>query len=385
MEVDLGTDYLTITFDKYMKPETVNNVSVGGVKLGTAEYDKTQTDLAGNNFANKYTFKLESALETGTEYEVSVKGAASYANKTMADYSVKHKTPGEAKPKILIKEVNTADKSVSVYYHNNTGSDMTFMTLCAIYDASGALVEMQTCDMSTFKHTEKTTKVFDFTQEWASYKVFEWEIVSNQNLPLVSKSVPAVADAKLSADTLLITFDKFMKPETVTDVTVDGVALGTPTYNATQKDLNGKVYANEFRFALSTPLVEFTKHNVVIQGAQAYDDTEMQSYSAALNTLPPSLAKELIRNKITPNKANKTIEVEYYNNTEKEYSYNAWCAIYDASGALIEMRSLTFEDLQYEETAKDTFRFTKDWASFRIFEWDFNLKPLLKPYTPTAA
>ena len=173
--VNLTTDYMVLTFDKYIKPDTVNNVKVGDAKF-KMEYDNTKTDADGNVYAKEFTFKFTESLPTGTDYTVSVDGAQSYAGKAMEAYSDVCRTPGEPLPKelILTTEENKEAKTISLAYHNNTVSDMVVNIACVIYDENGDIVKIEMLGNESINVGAKIDRVFSYDSSWDSYKVFTW-------------------------------------------------------------------------------------------------------------------------------------------------------------------------------------------------------------------
>lgn len=173
-KIYLTSEYMTVTFDKYMKPDTVNNVTIGEAEY-TIEYDDTKKDLEGNVLANEYTFKFVTALPAGEECNVSISGAEAYSGLAMVDYSSTHATPGEPLPTSLILEsVTDSGNTVSVNYLNNSGDLMTFNIICATYDENDALIDAKILTIENMASGTRVDRAFTFISPWSSYRVFTW-------------------------------------------------------------------------------------------------------------------------------------------------------------------------------------------------------------------
>ena len=173
--VNLTTDYMVLTFDKYIKPDTLKNVKIGDM-ICNMEYDTTKTDLQGNVLAKEFTFKFAEQLPTGTDFTISAEGAQSYAGVAMEAFSGEYRTPGEPLPKdlILTTDANMNTKSVKVAYHNNTTSDMVVNIVCAIYDENGGLIKLEMLGRESIKVGAKIDREFSYDTVWNTYKVFTW-------------------------------------------------------------------------------------------------------------------------------------------------------------------------------------------------------------------
>jgi hypothetical protein len=173
--INLTTDYMVLTFDKYIKPDTLKNVKIGDITC-EMEYDNTKTDIDGNVFAKEFTFKFAESLPTGTDYTISVDGAQSYAGVTMEAYSAICRTPGEPLPKeLILSTVEDANsKVIKLAYHNNTISDMVVNIVCAIYDENGDLIKIEMLGNESINVGAKIDRVFSYDSLWDSYKVFTW-------------------------------------------------------------------------------------------------------------------------------------------------------------------------------------------------------------------
>ncbi len=173
--VYLTTDYMVLTFDRYIKPDTLTDVKIGDASY-TIEYDKTKTDLEGNNYANEFTFKFDESLLTGTDYTVSVDGAQSYAGVEMEAFTSVYKTPGEPLPKelILTTDANVNAKTIDVKYHNNTTSDMVINIACVTYDGNGDIIKIEMLGNESVKLGGKIDRGFKYDTPWVTYKVFTW-------------------------------------------------------------------------------------------------------------------------------------------------------------------------------------------------------------------
>lgn len=101
------------------------------------------------------------------------------------------------------------------------------------------------------------------------------------NVELVSKEAPKVENVTLTTSALTVEFDKYMIPETITNVTV-GNASYTLEYDQTKKDLEGNILAKVFTFKFNTPISGGVEHAVNISGAKSYADVAMDNYSSKI-------------------------------------------------------------------------------------------------------
>ena len=191
----LTADYLNVTFDKYMDPATVTDVTIGNATY-TVEYDKSKTDLEGNNFAKEFTFRFTESFLDGEPVNIIIKGAKSYAGVAMDNYSVTETTPGEPLPNEIIITGTTEDSSNGTirvdYFNNRKDEKITYDVVCAIYDSSDKLVSVQSITIEDFETGKKLDRTFTFAQQWSYYKVFS--INSLSNLKPVIKSYDSRTD-----------------------------------------------------------------------------------------------------------------------------------------------------------------------------------------------
>ena len=117
---------------------------------------------------------------------------------------------------------------------------------------------------------------------------------TNVYLPMVSRSAPAVQDVSVYADHALISFDSYMKIDSVTKKTVsmNGVeGVITPVDKTETEAGSGVFYAKIFRF---TPKVKFSGDvRVKISGAVNYADTKMAELyekSFSVQSVPKKLS-----------------------------------------------------------------------------------------------
>lgn len=192
---------------------------------------------------------------------------------------------------------------------------------------------------------------------------------TNVNIGLVSKAVPTVESAVLTPDSLTVTFDKYMDPESVKDnITIGGneYTLSYPT-NETAPD--GTVYARKFVCTFENALPAGANVNVSISGAESYAGVKMSNYSESLSAgeAPPKSYDITIEN-VSDNKDDKIVTADFKNNTNRYQTFEAICAAYDDAGVLLEIQT-TLVVAPGEDSVKRTFSFTSDWASCKIFAW----------------
>ena len=174
----LRPDSLTLTFDKYMKPETVRDVEIGGHTY-TLEYDTSETAADGTIYAKTYIFKLNDEIADGESVSVSVSSAESYAGVTMADYN-ENVVCSNAEDSSYVIEItdemfNEETGEITAAFVNLSDSYQTFDAICAVYDANGAIVGIQSLPVVALEAGASTSKVFGFDVDWAAYKIFVWD------------------------------------------------------------------------------------------------------------------------------------------------------------------------------------------------------------------
>ncbi len=110
------------------------------------------------------------------------------------------------------------------------------------------------------------------------------------NVGMVSTAAPAVA-AELYANSLTLTFDKYMRPETVNNITVDGVSGVTVTPVDAEAAPDGTVYARSYSVGFGEGLIGGTVHTVSVAGAVSYAGTEMTPYSQDLTVVKAEITE----------------------------------------------------------------------------------------------
>ena len=187
------------------------------------------------------------------------------------------------------------------------------------------------------------------------------------NIGLVSKAVPKVESAALTDDRLTITFDKYMKPDTVKDVAIDGYTY-TMDYNKNETAPDGTVYAREYVFKLNRAVPEGEEIDVSVSGAESYAGVMMQSYSGTVT----SAVQESVRTVSIENAAaeNGTVTADFVNLTDDYGSFEAVCAVYDKNGALVGVKTGAVVALDGGARTKKTFVFDEEWESCKLFAWD---------------
>lgn len=171
----LTSENLTITFDKYMKPETVTNISIGGNEY-TLSYPTNETAPDGTVYARKFVCTLKTPLQAGSNAAVKISGAESYAGVRMSDYSA-NLSSGEAAPEsydINIENASESNMTISADFKNNTDRYQTFEAICAVYDGEGVLLDTKTTMVVALGADDSTNKTFEFDRAFASYKIFAW-------------------------------------------------------------------------------------------------------------------------------------------------------------------------------------------------------------------
>ena len=174
--VNLTNDYMVLSFDKYIKADSLKDVKIGNAEY-TMEYDTATKNSAGDVITKDFTFRFAKALPTGTPYTVSVENAVSYAEVLMQAFSAEYTTPGEPLPKeLMFTDVvaNETLKSIDVKYLNNSSSDVTVNIACAIYDENGDLVRVEIVTGEEIKLGAELSTGFQFSNNWNSYKIFTW-------------------------------------------------------------------------------------------------------------------------------------------------------------------------------------------------------------------
>ncbi len=175
-EVKMTPEYAAITFSKYMDPTSVKNVQIGDLSY-TIDYDKTKTDLEGNNFAKEFVFKFDAKLDSGKSYEISVTGAKSYAGMPMEDYSANATVLGTNE--LVLTNVGSSEKDINYEYINNTNETKNFNVFCAIYDENHRLIDLQREKIENLLPNVKFEHKFVFENDWVTYKIFTWDIEMN--------------------------------------------------------------------------------------------------------------------------------------------------------------------------------------------------------------
>ena len=179
----LNSNSLTVTFDKYMKPETVNNVTIGSHTY-TIDYNKNETAPDGTIYAKTYTFKLNEPVSDGERVAVSIKDAESYADVKMAAYSETLSISNETPTLSYLVEIDNVledkdNKKISADYTNLTEKIQAFDAICAVYNDNGELVGIKTIPIVALDGNSKENKVFAFDKSWASYKLFAWDSIGS--------------------------------------------------------------------------------------------------------------------------------------------------------------------------------------------------------------
>ena len=175
----LKSDSLTVTFDKYMQPDTVSNVSIGGHTY-TLDYSKNETAPDGTIYARVFTFNLNEAVSDSENVAVSISGAKSYADVAMTAYSENVVCSNAAEAVEYSVKIENAvedkdNKTMSADFVNLTDKLQSFDAICAIYGENGALLEMKIAPIVALDGASKTNKVFSFNKEWTTYKLFAWD------------------------------------------------------------------------------------------------------------------------------------------------------------------------------------------------------------------
>ena len=205
------------------------------------------------------------------------------------------------------------------------------------------------------------------TSEWLPVPPPQTEV----NIGLVSKDAPIVESAELTSHALTVTFDKYMKPETVTDVNI-GSHNFTMRYNKNEAAPDGTVYAKTFIFELTDDVADSANVAVTINNAESYAGVNMTAYSENIvcsNNTKASEPVVKIENQ-QEDKDNKKVSADFTNLTDKMQAFEAICAVYDGSGALIEVISKPIIGLDANATENKNFIFDKEWSSYKIFAWD---------------
>lgn len=170
-DIRLTPEYLRVSFDKYMKPETVSDVVVGGVTL-KAKYDTAKTDLAGNVYAKDFVFELGTSLALDTQYEVTVANAKSYADAVMEAYASTLAVTMESE--LTVSDIAVDGTNISFNYINDTGKEMNFKAMCAVYGVNGEMVDMKVVEVENLGNLTTNSKMFEFEKDWDTYKIYAW-------------------------------------------------------------------------------------------------------------------------------------------------------------------------------------------------------------------
>ena len=200
------------------------------------------------------------------------------------------------------------------------------------------------------------------------------------NIGMVSKAAPKVESAALTSNALTITFDKYMKPETVTDVTISGHTY-TMDYSKNETAPDGTIYAKTYTFRLNEPVSEGESVTASIKNAESYADVKMTAYNETVTCSNNTTVEYTVNiENVSEDKANKSISADIVSASDKMQSFETICAIYDADGRLISMKTSPVVGLESEETINKVFRFDADWATYKVFVWDsvIGMKPLAK-------
>ena len=247
--VYISPNYAVVTFSKYMKPDTViNNVKIGELKY-TIDYDKTKTDLQGNNYANEFTFKFDTPLTLGTSYEVSVSGAKSYADVEMSRYT------GDAKVISVtdfgLTSVTQSNSAINVEYTNDTINTMSFDTICSFYDENDKMVDVKSYKVRDLAALNKLSYSFEFEKDWAYCKIFTWDSFNNAKPilpvygPIVKENKPDLTNVGVDGKTISVKYTN----NTTKTISFDTICA---TYNENHKvlevksfDITDLVVANE--------------------------------------------------------------------------------------------------------------------------------------------
>ena len=200
-------------------------------------------------------------------------------------------------------------------------------------------------------------------------------VQTDVNVGLVSHAAPKVEDIRLTPKYLRVSFDKYMKPESVADVVVGGITL-KPKYEA-KTDLAGNEYAKDFVFEFGTSLALDAQYDVTVANAKSYADAVMEAYAA---TLTVAMESELTVADITVD--GKNISFNYINDTGKEMNFKAMCVVYAENGVMLDMKVVEVSNLENLTTNYKTFEFDKDWDTYKIYAWstDSMLKSVMKVY-----
>ena len=181
--VELGFDTVEITFDKYMKPETMTDISIGGYTF-TMNYSKNETAPDGTVYARSFVFTLNTPVQAGEKIALSVKNAESYAGIKMADYTGEIECESYV---IKIGDISNDSERLSVPFTNITGETQSFAAICAFYDEHGALLRTEVIPDITVNAQETENKTFNINGYWDSYKIFAWDGINTMNPVAVNK------------------------------------------------------------------------------------------------------------------------------------------------------------------------------------------------------
>ncbi len=187
-KISLTQGAMHITFNKYMKPDTVKNIKVEGQKLEVT-YDENLKDYHGNNVAKEFTVKFDSDLVAGDVYKVTLAGAESHGGQIMADYSADIEAASD-KEEFYVSKVTVSGNSIVVRYYNGSAEKKHFTPICAVYDTSDRMIAVKRLDATELESGNKADKQFDFETSWNKYKIFAWDAVNAMKpdmLPCYSK------------------------------------------------------------------------------------------------------------------------------------------------------------------------------------------------------
>ena len=128
-----------------------------------------------------------------------------------------------------------------------------------------------------------------FEKDGYETAVTEWLPVpppqTDVNVGMISTAVPTIMAAELYANSLTLTFDKYMQPETVENITIEGVSGVTVTPVDAEAAPDGTVYARSYSIGFNESLIGGTAHTVSVADAVSYAGTEMALYSRSLTVV----------------------------------------------------------------------------------------------------
>ncbi len=395
----LTTGALTVVFDKYMKPESITNVSVGDASY-TLEYDKTKKDLEGNILAKEFKFKFQAPLSGGVEHTVNISEAKSYADIPMEDYSAGLVAEGKATYRFVdedgtvLKEATVdCGTAVEAPTENPEKASTTQFTY-TFAGWSGYTDGMMLTGDITFT-AEYTPKVRQYTYRFVDEDGRELKketvdygtvIVAPDKNPEKASTAEhsyTFADWKGYSAGMLVTEDVTFTAEyterasryTYRFVNDDGTVIkeATVDYGTTivaPEEIPQKEATAEYTYTFAE-WVGFTP-GMTITG----DITFTAEYTESVNQVIP---EELVLSNVTVN--GNTISVEHTNNLTGNASFDVICAVYNDKNVLIgiQMRSVT--DLESGMSNEEVFTFDTSWNSYKIFTWS-SFEKLLPWLTP---